>query len=213
MFLSPNIPALFKKGTLKLTTNDDGETRRVAEATLVIEPFPVDLARQLGEEIAAHLFDDEDAIRGELESIDLRVRAGLQNVTVRTHEELEPIAILSPASIKDVSATLVEDKKSQRCWLAFSFVVVFSLEDKAARNFVLDHFGRALYWSFEAMQRDLLEKARMKETVAGLTGRAGSGITTTISSGGKSVTITAEEAEAMRADAKELRKQANKGTH
>jgi len=169
MFLTADIPALFKKGTLKLVPNEDGDgIRRVAEAMLVIEPFPVKLAREMGDEIANHLFDDDDTIRMELESIDLRVRAGLQNVTVRPDEALEPIAILTPVSIKDVSATVIDDKKTQRRWLSFSFVLVFSLETREARNFVLDQFGRTLLWSFEAMQRDLLRQADLHETAARL---------------------------------------------
>src|SRR3954468_1057115 len=103
MFLTENVPALFKKGTLKLVPSDEGGLRRVAEAMLVIEPFPSNLAHELGEDIAGHLFDDEDAIRAELESIDLRVRCGLQSVTVQHHEDLEPCALLSPVSIRDVS--------------------------------------------------------------------------------------------------------------
>lgn len=161
MFHTPNVSALFKKGTLKLTQNEDGEYRRVAEATLVIEPFTPELARELGEEIAGHLFADDDRIREELEAIDLRVRLGLQHVTARIGLDVErPLAILSPVSVKDVNASLCEDKKLGRQWLAFSFVLVFSLEEKAARNFVLDRFGQALYWTFEAVQRDLDLAAR-----------------------------------------------------
>lgn len=78
MFTSSNIVAFFKKGTLKLAPNADGDLRRFAEATLVIEPFSAELAHELGEDIAGHLFDHRDLIRDELESIDLRVGAGLQ---------------------------------------------------------------------------------------------------------------------------------------
>ena len=81
MFISANVPALFKKGTLKLSQNDEGEYRRVAEAQLVIEPFLEPLARELGDEIAGHLFGDDGRIRPELEAIDLRIRSGLQHVT------------------------------------------------------------------------------------------------------------------------------------
>lgn len=157
MFLTTDIPALFKSGKLKLETVDD-EIRRVAEATLVIEPFPVDLARQLGEEIASHLFDDQNAIRQELDAIDVRIRAGLQKVTVRLDEALDPIARLSEVSIKDVSAEVHEDLKRGRRWISCSFVLVFSLETREARNFVLDEFGKTLLWSFNAMQLELLEK-------------------------------------------------------
>src|SRR3990172_9448254 len=108
MFLSEHIPALFKKGMLKLVQADDGGTKRVAEATLLIEPFPVSLARELGEDIAGHLFTEDGAIRDELESVDLRIRCGLQRVTVQAHEELPSVAVLDPVSIKDVTVKRIE---------------------------------------------------------------------------------------------------------
>lgn len=157
--LPSNVAALFKKGTLKLVPTDDGY-KREAEATLVIEPFNPGLARQLGEDIAEHLFADDDEIRDELEAIDLRVTVGMQNVIVRRHEELEPVAILSPVSIKDVAVKRCS-KKDEDDWLACSFVLVFGLEDKEARAFVLDEFGKRLRWTFEAIQRDLLEQTRL----------------------------------------------------
>lgn len=220
MFTSQNIPALFKKGTLKLQATDDGDLRRVAEATLVIEPFSVALGRELGEEIASHLFTDDGTIRDELEAIDLRVRAGLQHVTVRPDEALEPIALLSPVSLKDVSATLVEDKKTQRCWLAFSFVLVFSLEEKAARNFVLDQFGRTLFWSFESLQRSLLADARVLEAAARLGESCGSDGSVTITAADPNgvtsgpVTLNPEKAVTLRSAAREIRNAAGKSrTH
>lgn len=210
MFLSENIPALFKKGTLKLTETDEGY-RRVAEATLVIEPFPAKLAHQLGEDIAGHLFTDENTIREELESVDLRVRCGLQNVTVRYDEALEPSALLTPVSIKDLCVTRIENKKMQQAWLSCSFVLVFSLEDKAARNFVLDEFGRTLLWSFQAMQGGLLDKAALHDAMARIGDPDGTGeMTASIGvNGGEMVEIDAEK---HRAEAKRLRKQANQ-TH
>ena len=203
MFLSEKIPALFKKGTLKLVPSDDGGLRRVAEAMLLIEPFPASLAHELGEDIAGHLFDGSDEIRGELEAIDLRVRAGLQNVTVRQHEDLPVVAILSPVSIKDVAVKVIEPKDS-RTFLSLSFVLVFSLEEKAARNFVLDEFGKTLLWTFQAMHGDLLRDAEFHEAAGRL-----EGVSISVA-GGEMQPI---DAEAHREKAKRLRKQADKHAH
>lgn len=201
MFASENVPALFKKGTLKLQEVEDGY-RRVAEATLMIEPFPHQLAREMGEEIAVHLFDDDNMIRVELDSIALNVRAGLQRVTIRQHEELEPIAIMDTASIKDVKATVIEDKKTNRRWLSFSFVLVFSLESKEARNFVLDEFGKTLIWTFHSLQGDLLREADLHESAAKLGELGECSIT---GPDGESVTFNPETAKRNRAKADELR--------
>lgn len=207
MFLTGNIPALFKKGTLKLVQGEEGGTRRVAEAMCLIEPFPFQLARELGDEIAGHLFTDENAIRDELEGVDLRVRAGLQRVTVRHHEELEPVASLSPVSIKDVSAKRIEDKSTGRCWLSFSFVLVFSLESKEARNFVLDEFGKPLLWSFERLQRELLNEAALHDSLAKLADPSGDG-STKVSVGLAGGEMHEIDPEAHRAAAKKLRTKA-----
>lgn len=174
MFISENVAAVFKKGTLKLTETDEGY-RRVCEATCVIEPFPVELSRELGEEISGHLFNEDGSIREELGAIDLRVRSGVQRVSVRHDEALEPITVLASVSIKDVSVQRVEDKKLGRAWLSCSYVLVFSLEDKRVRNFVLDEFGKRLFWSFEAMQRELLASAAIHESLAKLGDTAGIG--------------------------------------
>ena len=212
MFLSPNVPALFKKGTLKLQTSDEG-LRRVAEATLVIEPFPASLARELGDEIAGHLFDDVGSIRPELEGIDLRVRVGLQSVIARHDEALEPIALLVPVSIKDVSVQRIEDTKTQRTWLACSFVLVFSLEERAARNFVLDEFGKTLLWSFTAMQRELLNQAAIHDAIGKMVPSGGGIDSVTFKTPGhEPVTLTREDAKVHRDTAKKLRQAADEST-
>jgi hypothetical protein len=210
MFLSEHIPALFKKGTLKLEKGDDGKMRRVAEATLMIEPFPVHLARELGEDMAGHLFDDDGQIRQELEGIDLRVRAGLQRVTARSHEELDPEAVLDTVSIKDVSVKRMEDAKSNRSWLSLTFVLVFSLEDKAARNFVLDQFGRSLLWSFERIDPTLDGFADAKDAAARLAEAGGPGSSVSFGEvGGPMTTLTPDDAPRLRKEAANLRKRAH----
>jgi hypothetical protein len=170
MFLTEKVPALFKKGTLKLVPAEDGPgLRRVAEAMLVIEPFPASLAHELGEDIAGHLFDDADAIRPELE-VDRSARpVRLQACHgPAARRSASPVAKLSPVSIKDVSVARIEDKKTGRAWLSLSFVLVFSLEEKAARNFVLDEFGKTLLWTFEGLQRELLQEAELHDAAARL---------------------------------------------
>ena len=211
MFVSTMVPALFKKGTLKLVPATDGPgMRRVAEATLIIEPFPAHLAHELGEDIAGHLFGVDDQIRPELEGIDLRVRAGLQNVTARHHEELDPCARLSPVSIKDVSVARHEDEN--RVWLSLSFVLMFSLEGKAARNFILDEFGRTLVWTFESLQRELLTEAALHESIAKLADPAGDG-SMTASFGIAGEEMHTIDAKAHKQKAKELREKAERQTH
>jgi len=137
--------------------------------------------------------------------VDLRIRCGLQRVTVQAHEELPSVAVLDPVSIKDVTVKRIEDEKANRAWLSCTFVLVFSLESKTARNFVLDEFGKPLLWSFEHLQGDLLSVARMHEAAARF-GEAGD-CTLTVP-GSDPVTFNAETAKTNREAARKLRDQA-----
>ena len=167
MFITENVKALFKKGTLKMVPTEDGY-QRVAEATVVIEPFEPDLARELGEDVAGHLFNDDGGILPELGGIDLRVRLGAQRVTARPDPEMEACAILSPVTLKDVSVQRIEDKKTGESWLACSFVLVFALDSRVARTFVLDEFGKPLYFTFESIQQDLIAAAEVRHAAQSL---------------------------------------------
>ncbi len=208
MFLTEHIPALFKKGTLKLL-KDGADLKRVAEATFIIEPFLPDLAHELGEDIAGHLYESDGSLRDEVDAIDLRVRAGLQRVTATHHEELAPAAVLEPVSVKDCSATRIEDEKSGKAWLSFSFVLVFDLSDKRTRNFVIDEFGNVLKLSFERLQLDLLKDestANIKDSLAAMAEAAGPGGSMSFSADGKTTTVTQDDAKRLRREASDLRK-------
>lgn len=209
MFISENVEALFKRGKLSLVSTEDGQTRRGAEATLVIEPFTVELARELGEELCGHFYDDDGGIRAELDDIDLIVRLGVQRVTVRTHAEVDAIVQLEPVSIKDLRVKRMTQKRTGAVWLACSFVLVFSLETKAVRNFFLDYFGAYLVWTFQAIQDDLLNRADVHESIARM-GEAG--LVSVTGPDGKTVHVDEDLAKRHRAKARALRDQA-KVTH
>lgn len=201
MFISQHVPTLFKRCTLKIVETDD-ELTRVAEGACVIEPFTPALARELGEDIAGHLFTDEDQIRPELKGIDMRVRVPLQRVRASRHPELEPV-VLESVIVKDCKVARVEDSKALREWLAFTFTLVFNLSDRITREFVVHNFGSALHLTFEPMQRELLDDvpAAVIDAVARLAPKPGSGIdSVTISTpGAEPVTLTAADGERIRA--------------
>lgn len=154
MFLSENVRVKFKRGNLKLI-EQEGSVERRAECVMVIEPFSQQLAAELGEETAAHLFDETKKIREELGKIELRLRSGLQRVTVRHHEELAPIIVIDSAFVKDCEATRVDVEKTGATFIRFNFTLCFDLADKGARNFLIEEFGSSLQLSFQAMQLPL----------------------------------------------------------
>ncbi len=88
-----------------------------------------------------------------------------------------------------------------------TFVLVFSLEDKAARNFVLDQFGRSLLWSFERIDPTLNGFADAKEAAARLAEAGGPGSSVSFGEvGGPMMTLTPDDAPRLRKEAANLRR-------
>lgn len=155
MFKSRDLKCQFKRAALKMVSDPKGVDHRVCEATLVIEPLPRSLALELGADVAGHLFDEKQMMRGEVDNIMLHINAGLQRVTVKSHFELDAIAMLEPVEIDSLKATRIDDEKNGKSWFSLAFVLIFELSDKAARSFTIDHFGNPVYLTFNKLQRDL----------------------------------------------------------
>lgn len=213
MFVTPNLPALFKKATLKLVEEND-TTTRAAEVAVVFSPFHAHLAREMGEDIAGHLFDDDDQIRPELSSVTLRPRVGALRVSARPVLDMDAI-VIEPVGLVSVVAKVCGNEKSGLRWLELTCTLLFSLESKLARDFVLDTFGRTRLWTFEPLQRDLLADAHITESLAKLAGAGGKG--SSVSFGivnpetGRSedrTTPTFEDAERLKQQAADLRAKA-----
>lgn len=166
MFVSKRVRGLFKKGALKLVNDSAGDTHRMAEATWVLEPFGADLARELGDEVYNHLFDENGGIRSELEKVELRIGVGMQRVVVRSHGDLEPVATLNDVEVKDVKVERVEDLKADKVWLRLSVALVFELVGAEARSFVIDQFGNVILLDFKAIQHRLpIDEGRRQRSV------------------------------------------------
>jgi hypothetical protein len=150
MFLTPKVPALFKKGTLKLVDDDGPSVRRVGGSHAGDRAVPGgnsrtnSVKRSPGTSSTAPTTSAPSWRAIDLRDA-LRTAEGHRRSSTKTSA---PCATLTPVSIKDVSVTRIEDKKTGRAWLSLACVLVFSLEDKAARNFVLDEFGKTLLWTF-----------------------------------------------------------------
>lgn len=205
MFLTPNVLAQFKKATLKLVKGDGGETTRAAEAALVFDPFTAELAREMGEDLADHLFTADNQIRAELSAVTLRPRVGALRITARPAQDMDGTEI-EPVGLSTVTATVKEDERSGHCSLVLTATLVFSLESKVARDFVLDSFGRSLLWTFEPLQRDLLADAAITESLATLAGAGGPGSSVTFGLAGEpGVTLTHADADRLKEKARRTR--------
>ena len=158
MFLSPHVPCLLKSATLKLTKDET----RLALVTCVVEPFRRELAAELGVDVVEHLFcqnpDRRDAEapawipRPEVTEIGFALPLSRQLVGVVEHPELPSAYELRDVGIEKIRVARPDPELPR---LALSFVLVIVLESKDAINFVVHDFGRLVYLTFAAMQRDL----------------------------------------------------------
>ena len=164
-FLSPNLAAHFKTAVLRRGENSQPQAR----APFVIEPLSYALAQELGGEVADHLYNDEQQIRDELESVTLHPHVGLQRLIARVVPDSDVgRAEIAPVSLVQLKATRLEDEKKGTRWIALALVLEFDLTTRATREFVIDRFDSVVRLTFEALQGDLLEApetAGMREHV------------------------------------------------
>jgi hypothetical protein len=158
MFLTDRISMLLAKATLKLEKNDKGELYRVADLSLVLEPFPYELAAELDDAILSHLFNTEKQIRPELQDITLNPRAGHQAIIVSSAPDAPALVRIRNAKILDL--TVVKQTKTERQWLKATLAVRIDLSERAIREFLFHHFGEYRLFSFIAEQGDVLAEVR-----------------------------------------------------
>ena len=187
MFLSPHIPCLLKSATLKLTKDET----RLALVTCVVEPFSRELAAELGADVVDHLFipnpdrGREQAAwvpRPEVTEIGFALPTPRQLVTVVEHPELPSAYTLRDVGIERIRVTRPDPELPR---LTLSFVLAIILESKDAINFVVHDFGRLVYLTFAAMQRDL----PLDAVAAIVDNLIGEGLES-VTAGGKTTTIT-----------------------
>ena len=181
-FLSPDIPAHFKTAVLRRGEN----SQPTARATFVIEPLSYALAQELGGEVADHLFDDDQQIREELESVTLHPHVGLQRLIARVVPDSDVgRAEIAPVSLVQLKGTRVEDEKKGTRWIALALLLEFDLTTRATREFVIDRFDSVVRLTFEALQGDLLD-----EDARASVRRAADRLRAMVAAGGGSATLS-----------------------
>jgi hypothetical protein len=139
MFTTERVPVSIKKIALDFVERND-ETHRLALVTFVVEPLSYDLAREIGEDVAEHLFlvhrktrtePETYEARGELADVTFALdsaqlyRMGLAPTDDRTMHDVVTIA---RAALSKFRAK--RDKKAPM-W-SIEFVVTFVVDDPAA---------------------------------------------------------------------------------
>ena len=207
MFVTPDVTCLLKSATLKL--DEDGG--RLAHVTCTLEPFTPELAHELGEDVAEHLFmpnpnradptDLPEVPRPEVSEIGFLLPIGAQRITAKDHAELTPVAVLKDVQIQRIRVTRPDPERPR---LALAFVLVIHLDAREAIDFVVRQFGRYAALTFESMQRDLpLEtdatlQERIHEIADDFAAAQPKDTTISFIHGGKTATITPQMAEQAR---------------
>jgi hypothetical protein len=155
MFISPAVPFLLSKATLRIDKNDEGDRVRVADLALQLEPLPYELAAELEDALTSHLFTADRQIRPELEDVTLNPRAPLQRITVSSAKDAPSIATITAARILDLAITKRRDEKSGRAWLRAILNVRIDLAERSIREFLFHHFGEVRCFTFMAEQHTL----------------------------------------------------------
>lgn len=183
MFTSENVPVILAKAVLVRGQNADGEATIEAECQIVLEPFREELAHELGDGIASHLFCEHTAaepekIRPELQTITLDPKVPRQKVTVSSTVDGSFISgAWRHVSFGALSITRVE-KNSLTCLKAVQRIS-FDIAPKDHRELLIAKFGEILYLSFEAEQGDMFESVtdRVKAAIEDMRPKPGSGVT------------------------------------
>lgn len=194
MFSSENVRMLLAKATMKIVTDDKGVQHRMAECALVLEPFTLALARELGDEIASHLFTADGNIRPELESASLDPRVPQQAITVRETPDSAPTVTLRQVDVFGLSVG--RQSSEVMVWIKATVKVRFSLADRAHRDFLARGFGLTLCWTFEAEQNRLgdIGQSFVDSMRQGMTGdKPGIDSVTFTGPDGKGVRITKDD--------------------
>lgn len=157
MFSTRDVWMVVKAAKLSVVEDDRNVEHRMAECQLVIDPLPSELAEQLGENVAGHLFNRDGMARHELATITLDPRVPKQRVSVRQvtdgpHTEIRDVEVLSLTGARQ------EDEKTGKEWIKATVRVRFDLAPKVHREWLSMHFGYGLYFSFDVEQMDMLPK-------------------------------------------------------
>lgn len=159
MFTTPHLPSLLKRVTFKLVEVRGSDTKaRVAEVAAVIDPFTPALAHELGEDVAGHLFDEDDQPLPQVLTIGLDVPPILQRLAVTFAPDLAPEAILDEVTLRQLQVVRVEPKQGPVTYRA-TIALLVPLRDFEAQA-LARLFANTVYLTFTAHQHDLFADAK-----------------------------------------------------
>src|SRR3990167_2516234 len=140
MFVTRDVWMVIKKATLTVAEDDTGVEPRMAEFALVLDPFPITLAKELGEDVAGHVYSDEGVLRQEVSTITLDPRVPAQRMSATGAVGHEGTVIRN-VDVLGLTLAKKSDEKSGTVWFRATFKVRFDLAPKLNREWIVRVFG------------------------------------------------------------------------
>ena len=163
MFRTKNVWMVFKAAKLTVVEDDKGVDHRMAECSVLLEPFPYELAQELGEAVAAHCYNDAGALRTELQTVTLDPRVPPQLMTVCGAVDV-PGTKIDHVEILGLAVSHQVDEDTAREWLKATIRIRFDFAPRIHREWLGMYFGQGGFFSFELEQQylhDLVERVSL----------------------------------------------------
>ncbi len=199
MFSTGQIEAKFKGARLRLE-KDDGAERRLFDGKFLVFPFPVTLAAEIHSQVRDRAFDQDGRPFPEIDAVSFGHTFEL--FTLRLHRAVDdPNPVVVPGV--GVHGISVFHPPKSGGHVALEFTVTCEVDNLTPLNELVLLFGKMPRLTFERVQLSLLEDdARPSGPVVDAARRFAKtatrgGTTVTITGGGRSTTITPEDAARM----------------
>lgn len=153
MFTEKRQRFLFKAAKLLL----DRDGRRSAEVVLQIEPFTNTMEnRRRYDDLVLVVFGDGESIADGFQDATWGPGLGLQGATFRLDPDMDPEFASSEVRVLKYKATRCEGKDDPD-WVRFAITIDVPLNERKAREFVVNHFGHDVFVESWAVQATLAD--------------------------------------------------------
>lgn len=150
MFASKNIAVQLAGARFNLVddADDDSQKLTIIEANLVIEPWPFELLRELGEDAVGHVFLADGRVKPELRSVKIRPTYGrLQRFQFSPALDAKVDASIEPVIVEYFKFDRRESEKRGAVWAKGTIRINMEYRDKAVRDLLSKRFGQRVFLS------------------------------------------------------------------
>lgn len=130
---------------------------------LVLDPLTLELARELGPEIAEHCFTRQGKVRREMKGVKVRLRDKTQAIAARMAvDTTDPHCILRHVRVPtlDITTPGPDDDDAPVLRLKCTINCLVDPAEKTHRDFLCGFFGDFMLFTFEPEQQDLFAERR-----------------------------------------------------